>query len=95
MQDCWISCLQIAERIGICIEQTERKIDRRTTVYDSQKFSAKWAPRLLTPKQERAWCSVQGQFSLFEADGNFFARFIATDESLAHHYQPETKEQSK
>ena len=52
---------------------------------------------LLIHKQKCTWCTVsKGNLELVEDyEDNFLARFITTDETWIHHYQPETKEQSK
>lgn len=61
------------------------------------KVSARWVPRMLTivQKNDRV---VISQELLDSAKGNpdrFFDRLVTMDESWVHHYDPETKEQSK
>lgn len=94
MEDRRISCRQIAERLGISIERADNIV---TKELGFSKVSARWVPRLLTPEQKRTRCTLStSNLELFEADEeNFLARFITMDESWVHHYQPETKEQSK
>ena len=94
MQDGRISCRQIAERLGISIEQADKIL---TKELGFSKVSATWVPRLLTPEQNSTRCTVSmGNLALFEAnEDNFLARFITMDKTWVHHYQPETKEQSK
>ena len=61
------------------------------------KVSARWVPRLLTEKQkiERAR-SARSNLAIFNADPEgFLNRFVTMDETWVHHYEPETKEQSK
>ena len=61
------------------------------------KVSARWVPKLLTAEQKRE----RDQTSLynlrrFETDpDDFVARFVTMDETWIHHFQPETKLQSK
>ena len=94
MQDRRISCRQIAERLGISIEQADKIL---TQELGFSKVSARWVLRLLTPEQKRTRSTVsKGHLELFEADeDNFLARFITMDETKVHHFQPETKEQPK
>ena len=94
MQDRRTSCRQVAERLGISIERADKIL---TKELGFSKVSARWVPRLLTPEQKSIRCTVSmDNLELFEADeDNFLARFITIDETWVHHYQPETKEQSK
>ncbi|XP_029634578.1 protein GVQW3-like [Octopus sinensis] len=94
MQDRRISCRQIAERVVISTERADNIVTKQLGF---SKVSARWVPRLLTPEQKRTRCTLStSNLELFEADEeNFLARFITMDESWVHHYQPETKEQSK
>lgn len=94
MQDRRLSCRQIAERLGVSLERADKILTKELKL---SKVSARWVPRLLTPEQKRTRCTMsKDNLQLFEADkGNFLARFITMDESWVHHYQPETKEQSK
>lgn len=61
------------------------------------KVSARWVPRLLTPENKRARFLIsRDNLALFVRDPeNFMDRFITMDETWVHHYQPESKEQSK
>lgn len=54
-------------------------------------------PHLLTREQKRTRFTLsKGNLELFEADeDNFLVRFITMAESWDHHFQPESKEQSK
>ena len=94
MQDRHISCRQVAERLGISIEQADKILTKKLGY---SKVSARWVPCLLTPEQKSTRCTISmGNLELFEAnEDNFLARFITMDETWVHHYQPETKEQSK
>ncbi|XP_029641057.1 protein GVQW3-like [Octopus sinensis] len=91
MQDRRISCHQIAERLGISAERADNSV---TKELGFSKVSARWVPRLLTP--EHKCILFTSNLELFETnEENFIACFITIDESWVHHYQPETKEQSK
>ena len=94
MQDRRISCRQVVERLWISIERADKIL---TKELGFSKVSERWVLRLLTPEQKSTRCTVtMGNLELFEADeDNFLARFITMDETWVHHYQPETKEQSK
>ena len=61
------------------------------------KVSARWVPRLLTPDHKRArLVTSRDNLALFERDPeDFLQRFVTMDETWVHHYQPESKEQSK
>ncbi|XP_029634903.1 protein GVQW3-like [Octopus sinensis] len=94
MQDHRILCRQIAERLGISNKRADNIV---TKELGFSKVSARWVPRILTPEQKRTRCTLStSNLELFGADEeNFLARFITKDESWVHHYQSETKEQSK
>ena len=94
VQDCRISCCQIAERLGISTELADKIL---TQELGFSNVPARWFRRLLTPEQKRTRCSVsKSNLELFEAnDDNFLARSITIDETWVHYYQPETKEQPK
>ncbi|XP_029638087.1 uncharacterized protein LOC115213263 [Octopus sinensis] len=94
MQDRQISCRQITEKLGISNERADNIV---TKELGFSKVSARWVLCLLTSEQKRTRCTLStSNLELFEADEkNFLARFIIMDESWVHHYQPETKGQSK
>jgi len=60
------------------------------------KVCARWVPRSLTTehrRQRKAICSEL--LERFDAEGEaFLSRIVTSDETLAHHYEPETKRQS-
>ncbi|XP_076039451.1 protein GVQW3-like [Oratosquilla oratoria] len=89
-----LSSRQIATRMGI---SQERAVNNLTNELGMSKVSARWVPRLLTPDQKKTRRTMSAEnLELFEADPeDFMARFVTMDESWVHHYQPETKEQSK
>ena len=93
MQGHRISC-QVAERLGISIEQADKIL---TKELEFSKVSTRWVLHLLTPEKKSTRCTVSmGNLELFEADqDNFLARFTTMDKTWVHHYQSETKEQSK
>ena len=85
---------QLAQGVKISVGSVEKIIHDHLHM---RKVSARWVPRLLTPfqKQERVTCS---QALLDMCQGNqedFFNRLITQDETWVHHYDPETKAQSK
>ena len=70
-------------------------IIRYETELGMSNVSARWVPRLLTPEQEHTRCRMSREnLALFEDNpSNFLEQFV--DEAWVHHYQSETKEQSK
>ena len=57
------------------------------------KVSAKWVPKLLGPHQRRLRRNMsRTNLALFDADPE---RFVTMDKTWVHHFQPETKQQSK
>ncbi|XP_029634494.1 protein GVQW3-like [Octopus sinensis] len=91
MQDRRISCRWAAKRLGISTERADNIV---TKELGFSKVSARWVPRLLTPEQKCARCTLSSSnLEVFETDEeSFLARFITMDESWVHHYQPEIKE---
>lgn len=61
------------------------------------KVSARWVPKLLTPDHKRTrLLTSRDNLALFEQNPDgFLQRFVTMDETWVHHYQPESKEQSK
>ncbi|XP_076037348.1 histone-lysine N-methyltransferase SETMAR-like [Oratosquilla oratoria] len=94
MEDRRLSSRQIATRMGI---SQERAVNILTNELGMSKVSARWVPRLFTPDQKRTRRTMSAEnLELFEADPeDFMARFVTVDEFWVHHYQLETKEQSK
>jgi len=77
--------------------------DRRLTtrhiasVVGMTKVSARWVPKLLMADQKRVrFLTSRDNLCRFETDpDDFVARFVTMDETWIHHFQPETKIQSK
>ncbi|UYV68113.1 hypothetical protein LAZ67_5003089 [Cordylochernes scorpioides] len=61
-----------------------------------RKLSARWVPKLLTPDQKAVRRKVSSDnLALFEANPEEFVnRFVTIDETWAHHFTPESKQQS-
>jgi histone-lysine N-methyltransferase SETMAR len=61
------------------------------------KLAAKWVPKCLNAAQKRVRLTMSGEMChRFEEDSsNFLDRLVTMDETWVHHYDPETKEQSK
>ncbi|XP_014785808.1 uncharacterized protein LOC106880407 [Octopus bimaculoides] len=61
------------------------------------KASASWVPHLLTLDQKRIKLIISREnLTLFEADpADFLERFVTEDVCWVHHFEPETKRQSK
>jgi len=61
------------------------------------KMCARWVPRMLTPEKKQA-CLATSRYnlSLYNADpAKFLHRYVTMDQTWAHHFDAETKQQSK
>lgn len=94
LDDRRITVRQLAEDVKISVGSVEKIIHDHLYM---RKLSARWIPRLLTPfqKQERVKCSQDLLAMCQENQEDFFDRLITQDETWVHHYDPETKVQSK
>ena len=95
MQDRRISCRQMAERLGISTERADKILTQEPGF---SKVFSRWFPRLLTAEQKCTRCTLsKGNLELFETNEGrqFPCSIITMDETWVHHYQSETKEQSK
>jgi histone-lysine N-methyltransferase SETMAR len=85
---------EIAETIGILKERVGYILHEEL---DMKKLCAKFLPCLLTADQKRTRMKISEQclerFNKNKTD--FVRRFITMDETLIHHYTPESKQQSK
>ncbi|CAH1242186.1 SETMAR [Branchiostoma lanceolatum] len=91
------------------VEAIHRMImnDRRVTIrhiehslgisYGMSKLSARWVPRMLTRHQKLNRLEVsRSLLARFQSNpANFLKRFVTQDETWVHHFDPESKEQSK
>jgi histone-lysine N-methyltransferase SETMAR len=94
LEDRRITVRQLAQDVKISVGSVEKVIHDHLHM---RKVSARWVPRLLTPfqKQERVTCSQALLTMCQENQEDFFDRLITQDETWVHHYDPETKAQSK
>ena len=71
------------------------KISYGTTHYN--KVCARWVPRMLTPEKKQVRLATsRDDLSLYNADpAKFLRRYVTMDETWAHHFDPEIKQQSK
>ena len=85
---------QIAFNTDISQERADHILK---TVLKMTKVSARRVPLLLTPDQKRIRMNMSREnLELMEMDReNFLARFVTMNESWVHHFEPETKDQSK
>ena len=60
------------------------------------KVCARWVPRMLTPEIKRVRLQTsRDNLELYRADPvKFHRRYVTMDETWAHHFDPETKQQS-
>ena len=86
--------IDISIEIGIFQERVHLII---TNLLGYRKVSARWVPRMLTPQMKLQRVQICRELlAKFDEDGEDFLRQIVTgDESLVHHYDPESKQQSK
>ena len=61
------------------------------------KVSARWVPRMLTDDQKRTRLDITRYLlSRYQDDiGDFIEQVVTQDETLVHHFDPESKMQSK
>ena len=86
--------IDISIEIGISQERVHHII---TNLLGYRKVSARWVPRMLTPQIQLQRVQICRELlAKFDEDGEDFLRQIVTgDESWVHHYDPESKQQSK
>ncbi|GFS16630.1 transposase [Elysia marginata] len=86
--------IDISIEIGISQERVHHII---TNLLGYRKVSARWVPRMLTPQMKLQRVEICRELlAKFAKDGEDFLRQIVTgDESWVHHYDPESKQQSK
>ena len=89
-----IGLKRIAEALNISYERVFHIVHHDL---DMRKLSAKWIPRSLNADQKRFRLTTSKEICRrFEADSStFLDRLVTMDETWVHHYDPETKEQSK
>ncbi|XP_029646115.2 uncharacterized protein LOC115219953 [Octopus sinensis] len=94
LEDHCIAIRQLAQEVKISVWSVEKVIHDHLHM---QKLSAQWIPRMLTPFQEqkRVNCFQAHTAMCQENDEDFFGRLIPQDETWVHHYDPETRVQSK
>ncbi|UYV71760.1 hypothetical protein LAZ67_9000294 [Cordylochernes scorpioides] len=84
---------QIEETLGIPKTTVDRIMREHLGL---RKLSAHWVPKLLTPDQKAVRRKLSSDnLALFEANPEKFVnRFVTMDETWAHHFTPESKQQS-
>ncbi len=89
-----ISIQEIVAETGVSCGSVEAIIHNDLKM---SKVSARWIPRFLTDSQkERRMSCSQALLTFCDNDPDkFFARLVTMDESWIHHYDPESKEESK
>ena len=89
-----VTVREIAHTLGVGLATVDRIIHEHLSM---SKVCARWVPRMLTPemKDNRVRC-CQENLELMNNNWEVFKRRLVTgDETWIHHYDPETKEQSK
>ncbi|XP_076039465.1 histone-lysine N-methyltransferase SETMAR-like [Oratosquilla oratoria] len=84
----------IATELGISQERVHAFINNHLVM---MKVSDRWVPKLLGPDQKRLRCNMSmNNLAIFYGNPQIFIqRFVTIDEAWDHHFQPESKEQSK
>ncbi|UYV62215.1 hypothetical protein LAZ67_1008243 [Cordylochernes scorpioides] len=93
MLDRRMTVRQIEETLGIPKTTVDRIMREHLGL---RKLSACWVPKLLTPDQKAVRRKLSSDnLALFEANPEEFVnRFVTMDETWAHHFTPESKQQS-
>ena len=94
MEDRRVTVDQIVDTLGISYGSVESILHEHLAM---SKVSASWVPRMLTPemKGNRMRCSEENLELMNQDWENFKQRFVTGDETWIHHYDPESKQQSK
>ncbi|UYV75749.1 hypothetical protein LAZ67_13001208 [Cordylochernes scorpioides] len=93
MLDRRMTVRQIEETLGIPKTTVDRIMREHLGL---RKFSARWVPKLLPPDQKAVRRKLSSDnLALFEANPEEFVDiFVTMDETWAHHFAPESKQQS-
>ncbi|UYV75519.1 hypothetical protein LAZ67_13000470 [Cordylochernes scorpioides] len=93
MLDRRMTVRQIEETLGIPKTTVDRIMREHLGL---RKLSARWVPKLLTPDQKAVWRKLSSDnLALFEANPEEFVNiFVTMDKTWAHHFAPESKQQS-
>ncbi|UYV80508.1 hypothetical protein LAZ67_19000385 [Cordylochernes scorpioides] len=93
MLDRRMTVRQIKENLSIPKPRVDRIMREHLGL---RKLSARWVPKLLTPDQKAVRRKLSSDnLALFEANPEeFINRFVIMDETWAHHFTPESKQQS-
>lgn len=94
LDDRRLSIRQIANIVGVSYGSVQSAL---TDILGMSKLSARWVPRMLTPDQKLARLETSRTLlARFQTDrADFFKRFVTQDETWVHHFEPESKLQSK
>ena len=89
-----VTIQHIAETLGISFGSVQTIL---TGVLHMSKLSARWVPRMLNEEQKQKRLEISRQLlDRFRGDtAGFLKRFVTQDETWVHHFDPETKIQSK
>ena len=91
-----ISCERVGSQLGISCEQVGSIIHG---ALDMWKLSVKWVPKCLKADQKHKRCQLSEELLVSELlleffwcnPNDFLSRLVTMDETLLHHYGPETK----
>src|ERR1043166_3927749 len=94
MADRRVTIRRMVEMVGVSYGTVQAIL---RDVLEVHKVSARWVPRQLTPDQKQTRVtSSEENLDVFQADPqDFLARYVTMDETWVHHFDPETKLQSK
>jgi histone-lysine N-methyltransferase SETMAR len=93
MKDRRLTVRQISEELDISKSTVDRILREDL---EMTKVAARWVPKLLTADQKVVRRNMsRDNLRLFDSDpDDFVERFVTVDETWAHHYTPESKQQS-
>jgi [histone H3]-lysine36 N-dimethyltransferase SETMAR len=93
MNDRRLTVRQMSEELGMSKSTVDRIVKEEL---EMTKVSARWVPKLLTADQKVVRRRMsRDNLNLFDYNPDeFLARFVTVDETWAHHFTPESKQQS-
>ena len=85
---------KIASEVGISYWAVQSIL---TDIFGMSKVLARWVPRMLTDDQKRTRLDISRYLLSCNEDdpGDFVERVVTQDETWVHHFDPESKMQSK
>lgn len=94
MADRRVKVREIAEELGVSKDSVDRILRYNLGM---SKVAARWVPKMLSPvqKADRVEISSQNLAIIDNDEKGFYRCLVTVDETWLHHYDPESKQQSK